>query len=57
MDEINYLDLPAIENLQEPDSYKYDTEYKPYRYTRLYKTVNNNDYGKDKAAGAENKSV
>lgn len=57
MDEINYLDLPAIESLKEPDVYKYDTENKPYRYTRVYKTVNNNDYCKDEAAGAENKPV
>lgn len=57
MEELDYLDLPPIENPQEPVSYSYNTESKPSRYTRIYKTSKDHDYGQDERPGIKNKPV
>lgn len=57
MEELDYIDLPPIENPQEPVSYTYNTESKPSRYTRVYKTSKDHDYGQDERPGIKNKPV
>ena len=54
----DYLELPAIVEQQNPDTYQYDNNSKPYRFTRLY--LNNYDatIGKDKEpTGEEDKPM
>ena len=53
-----YLELPAIVEQQNPDTYQYDNNSKPYRFTRLYLNNYDANIGKDKGpTGEEDKPM
>ena len=54
----DYLELPAIVEQQNPDTYQYDNNSKPYRFTRLYLNNYDANIGKDKEpTGEEDKPM
>ena len=57
MDNYNYLVLPNVETPSTPDSYTYDNNNKPYRYTRLYKVTDANSISENEAISNEDKPV
>jgi len=54
----DYLELSAIVEQQNPDTYQYDNNSKPYRFTRLYLNNYDANIGKDKEpTGEEDKPM
>lgn len=54
----DYLDLTVISEQRNPDTYQYDNNSKPYRFTRLYLNNYDSNIGKDKGSnGNENQSM